>query len=25
MTYDAAMEVVKAMQPGFGGLFGLGK
>jgi prophage maintenance system killer protein len=25
MTYDAAMEIVKAMQPGFGGLFGLEK
>ena len=25
MTYDAAMEIVKAMKPGFGGLFGLEK
>ncbi|MDZ7583104.1 MAG: virulence protein RhuM/Fic/DOC family protein [Deltaproteobacteria bacterium] len=25
MTYDAAMEIVKAMQSGFGGLFGLEK
>jgi hypothetical protein len=25
MTYEAAMEIVKAMQPGFGGLFGLEK
>jgi prophage maintenance system killer protein len=25
MTYDAAMEIIKAMQPGFGGLFGLEK
>jgi len=24
-TYDAAMKIVKAMQPGFGGLFGLEK
>jgi prophage maintenance system killer protein len=25
MTYDAAIEIVEAMQPGFGGLFGLEK
>ena len=25
LTYDAAMKIVKAMQPGFGGLFGLEK
>jgi prophage maintenance system killer protein len=25
MTYEAAMEIVKAMRPGFGGLFGLEK